>query len=361
MMDYRTLGGTGLTVSGLCFGTMTFGDRFGSISGVDQDGATALVRGSLDAGIDFFDTADVYSRGQAEEMLGRALRAVGVDRESVVIATKVRGTMSDAAAQGRGDFNRRGLSRKHIVEALDASLRRLGMDYVDLYQIHGLDEHTPLEETVEALDHVVRQGKALYVGCSNIATRHIMKARAHAERLGLAGFVSLQAYYSLVARDVEHELLPLCREEGLGFLAWSPLSGGLLSGKYRQHAGGGIARSDPVEADIEASGGDTTPAGRRSTFDFPPVHEAAADALGGLETVARAHDVSLATVALAWLRHQPGVTSIIIGARDDEQLRQNLAAAELELTPDELERLGAATKPKVLYPQWMIDRQRLGR
>jgi len=360
-MDYRTLGRTGLIVSELCFGTMTFGDRFGSISGVDQEGATALVRGSLDAGVNFFDTADVYSRGQAEEMLGRALRDVGVDRESVVVATKVRGAMSDAASTGEGDLNRRGLSRKHVVEALDASLRRLGLDYVDLYQIHGLDSHTLLEETVEALDHVVRQGKALYVGCSNIAVRHIMKARAHSERLRLARFVSLQAYYSLAARDVEHELLPLCREEGLGFLAWSPLSGGLLSGKYREDDGGGIAESDPVKADIDASGGREGQTGRRSTFDFPPVDDKAADALGALEEVAREHDASMATVALAWLRYQPGVTSIIIGARNDEQLQQNVAAAELELTPEELERLGAAAKPKPLYPQWMIDRQRQGR
>lgn len=359
-MNVHTLGRAGLTVPELCFGTMTFGDRFGAVSGVDQPGATALVRGSLEAGVNFFDTADVYSRGQAEEMLGRALREIGVERESVVIATKVRGAMTDAATKGTGDFNRRGLSRKHVVEALDASLKRLGLDYVDLYQIHGFDQHTPLEETVEALDHIVHQGKALYVGCSNISTRHIVKARAYAERRGLARFLSLQAYYSLVARDVEHELLPLCREEGLGFLAWSPLSGGFLSGKYRQDAGGGIAEGDPVRADIAASSSAEGQTGRRSTFDFPPVHANGADTLGALEEVARAHGASMATVALAWLRYQPGVTSIIIGARNDEQLRQNLAAADLELTPDELERLGAATKPKPLYPRWMIERMRQG-
>ena len=296
-MDYRQLGASGLRVPELCLGTMTFGHGFMGIGVVGQEDAQAMVKAALDAGVDFFDTADVYSRGQAEEVLGRALKTLGVPRERVVLATKVRGTMSDEAAAGTGDLNNYGLSRKHIIQAADASLRRLGTDYVDLYQIHGFDPLTPWEETLGALNDLVRSGKALYVGASNLAARQLAKALATSEYRGWSRFVSLQAYYSLVARDLEHELLPLAREEGLGVLTWSPLSGGYLSGKYRA-----------------------------GTPD-------------------------------AWLRQQPGVTSVIIGATRPEQLAENLRAADLELSPEELERLGAPARPEPMYPQWMIQQQ----
>jgi aryl-alcohol dehydrogenase-like predicted oxidoreductase len=335
-MNYRQLGASGLRVPELCLGTMTFGHGFMGIGVVGQDEATAMVKAALDAGVDFFDTADVYSRGQAEEVLSRSLKALGVARERVVIATKVRGTMSDEAAAGTGDLNNFGLGRKHIIQAAEASLRRLGTDYVDLYQIHGFDPLTPWEETLGALNDLVRSGKALYVGACNLAARQLAKALGTSERRGWSGFVSLQAYYSLVARDLEHELLPLAREEGLGVLTWSPLSGGYLSGKYR--AG-------------------TPDAGRRSHFDFPRYAANGEDALEVLEEVAKSRGESMATVALAWLRQQPGVTSVIIGATRPEQLAENLRAADLELSPEELEQLGAPTRPEPMYPQWMIQQQ----
>jgi aryl-alcohol dehydrogenase-like predicted oxidoreductase len=335
-MQFRNLGGTGLKVSELCLGTMTFGSGFLGIGVVDQAGADAIVRRALDAGVNFFDTADVYSRGEAEELLGRALRSSGVPRHSVVVATKVRGTMSDAANEGTGDVNNRGLGRKHIIESVDASLRRLGMDYVDLYQIHGVDPTTPIEETLEALHDVVRMGKALFIGVSNLAAWQIERALGISERRGWAKFVSVQAYYSLVARDLEIEILPMARTEGLGVLAWSPLAGGYVSGKYR-------AGSPEV--------------GRRNRHDSPPVSPRAEEALAALEEVSRERGTSMARVALAWLRHQPGVTSVIIGVRDVRQLEDDLGAAELRLTPDELSRLGEATTPELPYPQWMIARQ----
>jgi aryl-alcohol dehydrogenase-like predicted oxidoreductase len=335
-MDFRNLGRSGLKVSSLCLGTMTFGSGFMGIGVVDQRGADDIVRAALDAGVNFFDTADVYSRGQSEELLGRALKTSGVPRQSVVVATKVRGTMSDAANDGTGDMNNRGLGRKHVLEGIDASLRRLRMDYVDLYQIHGVDPHTPIEETLEALNDVVRAGKALYVGCSNLAAWQVEKALGISERRGWAKFVSVQAYYSLVARDLEVDVLPMSREEGLGVLTWSPLAGGYVSGKYR-------AGSPEV--------------GRRNHFDFPQVSPRAEEALAVLEDVARERGVSMARVALAWLRQQPGVTSVIVGVRDTTQLADDLGAADLQLTHEELSRLGEPTRPELPYPQWMIARQ----
>jgi aryl-alcohol dehydrogenase-like predicted oxidoreductase len=339
-MHHSQLGNSGLRVSQLCLGAMTFGQGFHNIGVVAQEQADEMVRVALAAGVDFFDTADVYSQGQSEEILGRALKAAGVRRESVVVATKVRGAMSAEAGEGTGDVNNVGLSRKHIIEGCNASLRRLGTDYIDLYQIHGFDPVSPLEETLEALNDLVRQGKVLYIGCSNLPARTLAKALGISASRGWASFASLQAYYSLVGRDLEHELLPLCREEGLGVLPWSPLSGGYLSGKYRQGS---------------------PEVGRRNQFDFPPVAANASDALGPLEEVARQRAASMACVALAWLRRQPGVTSVIIGARNVEQLHDNLAAAELELTTDELQKLSAATQPAKLYPQWMLEFQAASR
>jgi len=342
-MKYKTLGHTGLKVSELCLGTMTFGENFYGIAVVEQAGVNEMVARSLDAGINFFDTADVYSYGQSEAVLGQSLKDGQVQRDRIIVATKVRSAMSEAATAGTGDVNNVGLSRQHIFSSVEDSLRRLQTDYIDLYQVHGWDVLTPIEETLRALDDLVRQGKVRYIGCSNWAARHLMKALVLAEAHDWAGFVSLQAYYSLVGRDLEHELLPLCREENIGVLPWSPLSGGFLSGKY--------TRDNP------------NPEGaRRSNFQFPPIDEARGfDAIEALEEIAKEKNVTVAQVALAWLLAQTGVTSVIIGANKMTQLEDNLMAAELELSADELETLSATTKPPQLYPEWMIERQNEGR
>ena len=342
-MKYRLLGKTGLKVSELCLGTMTFGSKFFHIGVVNQEGANQMVARALEAGVNFIDTADVYSFGESEEILARALKAAGAKRESVVVATKVMGAMSQDAWDGSGDVNDRGLSRKHIFEACEASLRRLDTDYIDLYQVHGWDRLTPMEEILRALDDLVRQGKVRYLGCSNWAARQLAKALGLAEGRGWERFVSLQAYYSLVGRDLEHELLPLCVEEGLGVLPWSPLAGGFLSGKY--------SRKNPKPAGA-----------RRSEFDFPPLDlERGYETVDTLAAVATMRGTTIPQVALAWLLAQPGVASVILGAKTIEQFEDNLGAAELELTPAELSRLSALTPPPLLYPQWMIEFQSRGR
>ena len=342
-MNYRLLGRTGLKVSELCLGTMTFGENFFNIAVVDQAGANQMVARSLEAGVNCFDTADVYAYGQSETILGQALKDSGVARDQVVIATKVRSSMSEAAMQGTGDVNNVGLSRQHIFSSIEHSLRRLNTDYIDLYQVHGWDVATPVEETLRALDDLVRQGKVRYLGCSNWSARHLMKALVLSQQKGWAGFVSLQAYYSLVGRDLEHELLPLCREEGVGVLPWSPLSGGFLSGKYR--------RDNP------------NPEGaRRTNFQFPAIDEARGfDAVETLDEIAKQKGATVPQVALAWLLAQPGVTSIIIGANKMSQLEDNLKAADLKLSADEVEQLSRTTAPPSMYPQWMIERQNAGR
>jgi aryl-alcohol dehydrogenase-like predicted oxidoreductase len=342
-MNYRVLGRTGLKVSELCLGTMTFGTNFYGIAVVEQSDANRLVARALEAGINFFDTADVYSFGESEIVLGHALKDNAVERDKVIVATKVRSAMTEGATAGTSDVNNVGLSRQHILASVEKSLKRLGIDYIDLYQVHGWDILTPVEETLRALDDLVRQGKVRYIGCSNWSPRHLMKAVCISRANRWAEFVSLQAYYSLVGRDLEHELLPLCREEDLGVLPWSPLSGGFLSGKYR--------RDNP------------NPEGaRRSGFQFPPIDEARGfDAVEALERIAKEKGVSVAQVALAWLLAQPGVTSVIIGANKLSQLEDNLRAADLQLTAAELEVLSATTAPAPLYPQWMIERQNEGR
>ena len=343
LMRYKVLGRTGLKVSKLCLGTMTFGENFYGIAVVDQPNANAMVARALAAGINFFDTADVYSYGQSEVVLGQALKDCGVERDRLIVATKVRSAMTEEATAGTGDVNNVGLSRQHIFSSVENSLRRLQTDYIDLYQVHGWDVLTPIEETLRALDDLVRQGKVRYIGCSNWSARHLMKALYLSRAHDWAGFVSLQAYYSLVGRDLEHELLPLCREEGLGVMPWSPLSGGFLSGKY--------TRDNP------------TPEGaRRSAFQFPPIDEARGfAAVDALARIAKEKGTTIAQVALAWLVAQPGVTSIIIGANKMSQLEDNLKAADLELTAAELEVLSATTAPPAQYPQWMIERQNEGR
>jgi aryl-alcohol dehydrogenase-like predicted oxidoreductase len=334
-MRYRPLGRTGLFVSELCLGTMTFGGAegmWGVIGKLQQADAERLVGQAIDAGINFIDTADVYAGGMSEQITGQALKNLKVPRENVVVATKVFSEM------GAGP-NARGATRGHIMDAIKASLKRLQLDHIDLYQIHGFDPATPIEETVRALDQLVRQGHVRYVGVSNWAAWQIMKALGISERLGLARFESLQAYYTVAGRDLERELIPMLRSEGVGLMVWSPLAGGLLSGKY--------GREQQAE---EGS--------RRMTFDFPPVDkERAWNCVDVMRTIAHAHDTSVARVALAWLLHQPQVASIIVGAKRAEQLADNIAATDVKLSETELQQIGEASHLPPEYPGWMIERQ----
>jgi aryl-alcohol dehydrogenase-like predicted oxidoreductase len=334
-MRYHPLGRTGLFVSELCLGTMTFGGAegiWGKIGDLQQADSERLVGQALDAGINFIDTADVYAGGRSETITGQALKNLKVARDSVVIATKVLGET------GPGP-NARGASRGHILDAVHASLKRMQLDHIDLYQIHGFDPATPIEETVRALDQLVRQGLVRYVGVSNWGAWQIMKAIGTAERLGLSRFESLQAYYTLAGRDLEREIVPMLRSERVGLMVWSPLAGGLLSGKY--------ARNETAEA-----------GSRRAAFDFPPVDRTRADAcIEAMEPVAKAHGVSVARIAIAWLLHQSFVTSVIIGAKRPDQLTDNLAATEIRLSTDDLRKLDEVSRLPSEYPGWMFERQ----
>ena len=334
-MHYRPLGRTGLFVSELCFGAMTFGGE-GFWKNIGQQGqaeADALVGRCLDAGINFFDTANVYSYGQSEELLGKALAE---KRSQVVLATKVRGRM------GPGQ-NETGLSRYHIFDSVHASLKRLGTDHIDLLQIHGYDVATPLEETLRALDDLVSQGKVRYLGASNLAAWQLMKALGLSDSKHLARFESLQAYYSIAGRDLERELVPLMKDQQVGLMVWSPLAGGFLTGKYRR----------------DAKGPEGT---RRAAFDFPPVdRERAYNVIDVMDGIAKEQGATVARVALAWLLHQPHVTTVILGARTAEQLEDNLAATGLRLTPKQLEQLDAVSRLPAEYPGWMLERQNADR
>ena len=334
-MRHHSLGRTGLFVSELCLGTMTFGGSDGiwaSMGALPLDDAERLVGQAIDAGINFIDTADVYSAGQSEVITGEALRNLKVPRDSVIVASKVFGET------GKGP-NSRGLTRHHIQEGIRASLKRLQFDHIDLYQVHGFDPATPIEETVRALDQVVREGHVRYVGVSNWAAWQIMKALGIAERLGLSRFESLQAYYSVAGRDLEREIVPMLRSEGLGLLVWSPLAGGLLSGKY---SGAGAAEAGS----------------RRTAFDFPPVDRPRADAcIDAMRTIAARHGVSIARIALAWLLYQPHVTSIIVGAKRPDQLADNIAATEVVLGAADVEALNKVSSLPAEYPGWMFDMQ----
>jgi aryl-alcohol dehydrogenase-like predicted oxidoreductase len=336
-MKYNLLGNTGLKVSELCLGTMTFGGRgmWTAIGTLPQDEVNGLVKQSVDAGINFIDTANVYSEGLSEMMTGQAIRDLGLKRDDLVIATKVRGTI------GTG-VNNSGLTRKHILQQANESLTRLNMDYIDLYQIHGFDPLTPMEETLEALDLLVKSGKVRYIGCSNLAAWQIMKALGVSAQQHLAKFVSLQAYYTIAGRDLEREVVPMLLDQKMGLMVWSPLAGGFLSGKYTR------------EANAEE--------GRRVNFDFPPVNkDKAFDIIDVMQEIAIAKDVTVAQVALGWLLHQPVVTSVIIGAKKPEQLQDNLKAVDLKLTADELSQLDVASKLSPEYPGWMIERQGVDR
>ena len=335
-MRYNPFGRTGLFVSELCLGTMTFGGSegmWGKIGDLQQADAERLVGQALDAGLNFIDTADVYAGGASEQITGQALKNLKVARDRIVVASKVFGDT------GAGP-NARGASRSHIVDGVKASLKRMQLDHLDLYQIHGFDPATPIEETLRALDQLVRHGHVRYVGVSNWAAWQIVKALGLSERLGLARFESLQAYYTLAGRDLERELVPMLASEGLSLMVWSPLAGGLLSGKY---AGNGAA--------AEAGS-------RRANFDFPPVDRSRADAcIAAMQPIAAAHRVSVAQIAIAWLLHQPAVTSVIVGAKRPDQLADNIAATAVRLSADELAQLGEVSQLPSEYPGWMIERQ----
>ena len=331
-MEYKTLGNTGLLVSNLCLGTMTFSGGEGiwkSIGSVDQAGADELIKASIQAGINFFDTADVYSDGESEKTLGQSLKNLNIARKDVVLATKVFGRVGP----GRNDV---GASRGHIMDAVEASLRRLQTDHIDLYQIHGNDSVTPIEETLRALDTLVAQGKVRYVGCSNWQAWKLAKALGISEFKNLARFETLQAYYSIAGRDLERELVPLLEAEKTGLLVWSPLAGGLLSGKFSR--------------DNQKPEGS-----RRSEFDFPIVDkERTWKILDAMAPIASAHDCSPARIALAWLLTKPVVTSVIIGAKRLDQLQDNLAAVDLHLTGDEIKQLDEVSALPPEYPGWML-------
>ncbi|HYE80219.1 MAG TPA: aldo/keto reductase [bacterium] len=336
-MRYRTLGRTGLYVSELCLGTMTFGGHgFWEVVGTLGRGeAEALIGQALDAGVNFIDTADVYSEGESERLTGQALANLGTPRDEIIVATKCRGRT------GPGP-NQVGLSRNHILDACDASLRRLGLDHIDLYQIHGLDPITPIEETVRALDHLVQTGKVRYVGFCNLPAWYTMKALAFADAHGLARFVSAQVYYSIAGRDIERELVPLCEDQGLGILPWSPLAGGLLSGKF----------------DLEGEAPEGPEGARRSKFGFPPVGmERGRRVLAAMRAIHAESGTTIPRIALGWLLTRPYVTSVIIGAKTAEQLTDNLGAVEVALTPAQVASLDEASALPAEYPGWMVTRQ----
>ncbi len=333
-MRYKTLGNSGLLVSEICLGTMTFGGKgfWTAIGSLDQAVADRIVGRALETGVNFIDTADVYSEGLSEEITGRAIRNSGRAREEIVLATKVHGRTGEGV-------NQRGSSRGHIMDGVKASLRRLGTDHIDLYQLHGVDPLTPIEETVAALDALVQQGHVRYVGVSNWPAWRIMKGLGLADRHGWTRPVSLQAYYTLAGRDLEREIVPLLAEENVGLIVWSPLAGGLLSGKYARDEDG------PKGA-------------RRTNFDFPPVNrERVFDCVDVMREIAAAHEVSVAQIALAYVLAQPFVTSVIIGAKNLEQLDDNLAATEVKLSANERARLDEVSALPPEYPGWMIERQ----
>ncbi len=334
-MKYNTLGQTGLLVSEICLGTMTFAAGEGMwkpIAGVDQDGVDQLLKMSFDAGVNFVDTADVYTNGESEKTLAQAIVNTGIARKDIVVATKAFSRMGP----GRNDV---GASRGHIMDAVEASLRRLRTDYIDLYQIHASDTITPIEETLRALDTLVSQGKVRYIGCSNWYAWQLMKALGLSESKNLAKMCTIQSFYSLAGRDLEREIVPLLKDQGTGLLVWSPLAGGLLSGKFSRE------NQTPEES-------------RRSTFDFPIVDkERAWRILDVLRPVAAAHETGVATVALAWVLAKPFVTSVIIGAKRPDQLQQNLASVNLRLSAEEIARLDEASALPPEYPGWMIPRQ----
>lgn len=336
-MKYRQLGKSGLLVSELCFGAMSFGAKgyWEVVGGLDQPAAQRLVDIAIDGGINFFDTADVYSHGKSEEILGQSIKG---KRDEVILATKVRGRMSP-------EINDVGLSRRHIIKSCEDSLRRLGTDHIDLYIVHSFDFMTPLEETLSALNDLVHQGKVRYLGCSNFFAWQLMKALSISERHHWEKFVSLQAHYSLISRDVEYELAPLCEDQGLGMTPWSPLSGGFLTGKYPR-------------------GSNALAEGRRSReqqnflqFDDDRGYAI----LDEVQRIANDRGVTAAQVSLNYLLTKPVVSSVLVGATRPEQLEDNLKTVEWTLSDEEIRGLDEVSAPPRMYPKWMLDFTRLDR
>lgn len=337
-MKYNELGKTGILVSELCLGAMTFGGRgyWEAIGKVQQDEVNQIIRTALDGGINFIDTANAYSEGLSEIMLGEAFKNLGINRQQVFVATKVRLRMGPGA-------NQVGLSRLHIMDSVNDSLQRMNLSHIDLLYIHGVDPLTPLEETMRGLEDVVRSGKVRYLGVSNHPAWMVVKANGIADKMGWTKFVASQNYYSLSSRDIEREIVPMALSEGIGIMPWSPLAGGFLSGKY--------TRKNAVAGDS-----------RRDTFDFPPVNKGKAyDIIDVMAEIAANHDVSVASVALSWVTRQPGVTSTIIGAKNVEQLNDNLTSVNLKLTPEDLQKLDDISALAPEYPGWMVKRQLQGR
>ena len=333
-MKYNQLGKTGVLVSELCLGTMTFGGKgyWQAIGQLPQDDVNQLVKTSVDQGINFIDTANAYSEGLSETLLGQSLIDLGINRQQVVIATKVRLRMGAGA-------NQVGLSRLHIIDSVNNSLERLKLSHIDLLYIHGVDFLTPLEETMRGLEDVVRSGKVRYIGISNHPAWMVTKANGFADKMGWTKFVASQNYYSIAARELEREILPMATSEGIGVMPWSPLAGGFLSGKY--------TRKNEIAGDS-----------RRDSFDFPPVNKPKAyDIIDVMAEVGKKHEVSVARVALAWLLHKKTVTSVIIGAKRKEQLLDNIAATQLSLTDDDMQKLDAVSALSPEYPGWMLERQ----
>jgi aryl-alcohol dehydrogenase-like predicted oxidoreductase len=334
-MKYNFLGGTGLLVSEICFGTMTFGGEgyWENIGKVQQDEVNQLMKTVVDSGINFIDTANVYSFGQSEKMLGQSIIDVGLKRNELVIATKVRGKMGDAV-------NNIGLSRYHIFQSVDESLQRLQLDHIDILYVHGVDKRAPVEETMRALNDIVLTGKVRYIACCNWPAWMVMKAQGIAQQHGWNKFIGLQYFYSLSGRDIEREILPLAADQKLGVMPWSPLAGGFLSGKF--------TRQNPKPGDSRR-GGD---------FDFPPIDkEKSYDIIDVISEIGKQYNVSAAQVALAWVRQQPGITSTIIGAKRTEQLLDNIKSTELTLSADDLQKIDAVSALPKEYPNWMVEYQ----
>ena len=338
-MKYRLLGRTGLYVSELCLGTMTFGDQgfWKVMGGLGQEAVTGLVKQAFDAGVNFIDTANVYSLGVSESLTGAAIKQLGLPRDELVIATKAYGVMDETK------INAQGQSRYHLMHALDASLKRMQLDHIDLYQLHGFDPLTPFEEVLSTLNDMVRSGKVRHVGLCNMAAWQVMKGLAISDRRSWARFESVQAYYTVAGRDLERELIPLIEDQQLGLMVWSPLAGGLLSGKFSADGSG--------------------PAGtRRASFDFPVVDKPRAfRVVEALRPIAQQHGASVAQVALAWLLSRKAVSSVIVGAKTPEQLKDNLGASALQLTPEDLQAIETVSQLPPEYPGWMLERQGMPR
>jgi aryl-alcohol dehydrogenase-like predicted oxidoreductase len=337
-MKYNQLGKTGVLISELCLGTMTFGGRgyWKSIGQLAEDEVTHLVEVAVAKGINFFDTANAYSEGLAETLIGKALKNLGISHSSVFIATKVRLRMGEGA-------NQVGLSKLHILDSVDDSLKRLKLSHIDMLYIHGVDPITSLEETMRGLEDVVRSGKVRYLGVSNHPAWMVVKANGIAGKSGWTKFVASQNFYSIASRDIEREIVPMALSEGLGIMPWSPLAGGFLSGKFTR--------------DKKSTGKN-----RRDEFDFPPLNkEKAYDIIDVMAKIGKHHNCSAARVALAWIKDKPGVASVIIGAKNIDQLLDNVACTELRLSEDDLKKLEEVSALTPEYPGWMINRQMSGR